>query len=71
MKKIPDYPGYSVSKDGRVFSKKHNKFLKPRTHGKVLTVILFGNGMPFTKRVSRLVYETYNGETSNFITHKD
>ncbi|MGV7790306.1 HNH endonuclease, partial [Mycobacterium kansasii] len=27
--------------------------------------------MPFTKRVSRLVYETYNGETSNFITHKD
>lgn len=71
MKVIPDYPGYGITKDGRVFSKKHNKFLKPRTHGKVLTVILFGNGMPFTKRVSRLVYETYNGETSNFITHKD
>lgn len=71
MKKIPDYPGYSVTKDGRVFSKKHNKFLKPRMHENVLTVILFGNGMPFTKRVSRLVYETYNGETSNFITHKD
>lgn len=71
MKVIPDYPGYSVTKDGRVFSKKHNKFLKPRTHGNVLTVILFGNGIPFTKRVSRLVYETYNGETSDFITHKD
>lgn len=71
MKPIPDYPGYFVTKDGRVFSKKHNKFLKPRTHGNVLTVILFGNGMPFTKQVSRLVYETYNGETSNFITHKD
>lgn len=71
MKVIPDYPGYSVTKDGRVFSKKHNKFLKPRTHGNVLTVILFGNEMPFTKRVSRLVYETYNGETSDFITHKD
>lgn len=72
MKKgIPDYPGYFVTKDGRVFSKKHNKFLKPRTHGNVLTVIIFGNGMPFTKRVSRLVYETYKGETSNFITHKD
>lgn len=71
MKPIPDYPGYFVTKDGRVFSKKHNKFLKPRTHGNVLTVIIFGNGMPFTKRVSRLVYETYNGETPNFITHKD
>lgn len=71
MKVIPDYPGYFVTKDGRVFSKKHKKFLKPRTHGNVLTVILFGNGMPFTKRVSRLVYETYNGETPNFITHKD
>lgn len=71
MKVIPDYPGYSVTKDGRVFSKKHNKFLKPRKHGDVLTVILFGDGMPFTKRVSRLVYETYNGETSNFIIHKD
>lgn len=71
MKVIPDYPGYSITKDGRVFSKKHNKFLKPRTHGNVLTVILFGNGMPFTKRVSRLVYETYNGETSDFISHKD
>ena len=31
MKPIPNYPKYSVTKDGKVWSHKNNKFLKPNT----------------------------------------
>lgn len=71
MKQIPDYDGYFVKKDGQVFSKKNNKFLKPRDNGERLSVILSSEGMGFTKIVSRLVFETYNGETSKCIYHTD
>ena len=71
MKQIPDYDGYFVTKDGQVFSKKNNKFLKSRDNGEHLSVILSSEGIGFTKIVSRLVYETYNGETSRCIYHVD
>ena len=71
MKQIPDYDGYFVTKDGQVFSKKNNKFLKSRDNGERLSVILFSEGVGFTKIVSRLVYETYIGETSKCIYHVD
>ena len=71
MKQIPDYDGYLVTKDGQIFSKKNNKFLKPRDNGERLSVILFSEGVGFTKIVSRLVFETYNSETSKCIYHVD
>ena len=71
MKQIPDYDGYFVTKDGKVFSKKNNKFLKSRDNGEQLSVILSSEGIGFTKIVSRLVYETYKSETSKCIYHID
>lgn len=71
MKRIPDYDGYFVTKDGQVFSKKNNKFLKSRDNGEHLSVILSSEGIGFTKVISRLVFEAYNGETSKCIYHID
>lgn len=71
MKQIPDYDGYFVTKDGQIYSKKNDKFLKPRDNGEHLSVILSSEGIGFTKIVSRLVFEAYNGETSKCIYHTD
>lgn len=66
MKQIPDFPNYSITKDGRVWSKKrHNTKggqLKPGIdkHG-YSRVVLCNNGKTATKKVHRLVLETFVG----------
>jgi hypothetical protein len=53
---IQDYPNYLVYDDGRVFSKKRNKFLKPgKNSDGYYLVILHQNGKPKSFKNHRLV----------------
>ena len=53
---VIDYPSYLIYDDGKVFSKKRNKFLKPRinTHG-YCHVVLFENSKQKNHSIHRLV----------------
>jgi hypothetical protein len=61
MKRIPEFSDYSITTDGRVWSHKTKRWLKagqdPDGH---LRVVLY-NGRMNTKKVHRLVLETYAG----------
>lgn len=67
MNPIPGFPGYSVTKDGRVWSNKRNHgWLKPRLtqkgNGGRLYVVLYRDGVRHpTKYIHRLVLEAYVG----------
>lgn len=62
MKKIPGYDDYSITKDGRVWSHISNMWLKPvRDRGGYLYIHLCKNGGPHTRKIHRLVLETYVG----------
>lgn len=61
---IPNYPGYLITRDGKIWSEKSNKWLKPgRTSKKpfYLNVILMRNGERCDCLVHRLVLETFVG----------
>lgn len=73
IKDVPGYEGiYAVTRDGRVFSYKRRRFLKPYTthsktwgeHGRPL-VDLMTNGKKKMWFVSKLVYITFVGEIPN------
>ncbi len=74
MKEIKNYENYIVSKDGRIYNKITSKKLKafPDTRG-YLQVKLYNNGKGVTKKVHRLVAETYllNIENKPQINHID
>jgi len=57
---IPNYEGYQITEDGRVFSLKRNRFLKPAIdkYG-YLKYTLSPNGNPKTVTAHRLVAATY------------
>ena len=56
VKPIPDYPDYMIYDDGRVWSNKTNKFLKPNNVGRgYLTVELFNNSGSKRLLIHRLV----------------
>lgn len=68
MKEIPNFPGYFISKDGKIWSdpKKHNhkegKFLKPgKINNGYLIVSLCKNRKKYNRLVHRLVLETFVG----------
>ncbi len=62
MKQIPNYPNYSVDKDGRVWTHKFKRWLHPYPGGMGrLRVSLFINDVPKNQYVHRLVLETYVG----------
>lgn len=71
MRRIPDYPDYAVTKDGRVWSYKSNKFLRLYKAMSGHAVTLYFEGIPFHKLVRRLVFETFNGYLPEVISHKD
>ncbi|WP_406834396.1 HNH endonuclease [Lactococcus lactis] len=71
MKRIPDYPDYAVTKDGRVWSYKSNKFLRLHKGMSGHAVNLYFEGISFYKLVRRLVFETFNGYLPEVISHKD
>lgn len=71
LKTIPDFPNYAISKDGKIWSKlrtdknnhnQGNKWVNPRIDRKnYLYVNLHNNFGAHTRRVHRLVLETYRG----------
>lgn len=75
MKYIPGYEGlYAATEDGRIFSYKTNKFLKPSNNGfGYLYVDLCKNGVRKRYRVHRLIAATYLENPLNLpqVNHKD
>jgi len=75
IKEIPGYEGlYSVTNDGRVFSHRRNRFLRPYTfrsktwgeHGRPVVDLTKERGTKYKRWfVSRLVYVTFNGPLLN------
>lgn len=55
------FPNYEISNYGRIKSYRNKKILKQVTDGaSYMMVRLFYNGQKFTKRVSRLVWQSFN-----------
>ena len=71
MKQIPDYPNYAVTKDGRVWSYYKERFLKARRIKAGYQVMLYFQGMQFSKLVHRLVFETFMGYSPECVVRKD
>jgi hypothetical protein len=61
MKQITKYPNYYATKEGKVFSSKSNKFLKPSfdKQGYERVGIYIGNYKTKTIKVHRLIAETF------------
>jgi len=56
VKQIKDYPHYDIYNDGRIFSKRHNKFLKPfKNYKGYLMVKLTYNYNPKSIAIHRLI----------------
>lgn len=70
MKKIPNYPNYSITKTGKVFSHYMNKFKKLQTHKQgYLMVTLKNKTTRKTFSVHRLVLLTYLGKSNLDVNH--
>jgi len=59
MKQIPGFPNYCATKDGRIWSKKRNKWLKPQHWGNYLRVALRHNKSTHQKSLAHVVLETF------------
>ena len=72
MKSIPNYPNYSVTEDGKVWSHKTNKFLKAGL-GKIgyYVVALYKDNKQKTFNIHRLVAESFidNNCNKQFVNH--
>lgn len=80
MKPIPEYPEYLISKDGKIFNTRNNKFLKTRINNKgYVTFSVRTNGktdIPYTtillSRALCRVYKNLDSLTSPMeVDHKD
>ena len=74
MKDIENYEGlYAITRDGRVWSYRSNKFLKPNLVGGYHQVILCKEGKGKTHYIHRLVAEAYipNPDGLPQVNHKD
>lgn len=62
--KFRDYTKYEVYEDGRIYSYKSKKFLKPATNKNGYQVVLLydNNGKPKMYYLHRVVWEAVNGE---------
>ncbi len=62
LKQIPDFPDYSITKDGRVWSCRFKRWLKGNKNSNgYLHVCLRCNNKSYTRKIHRLVLETYIG----------
>lgn len=62
MKKIKGFPDYLITKDGRVFSKRSNRFLKGNVHPTgYIQVSIRNDSVVTVKFVHKLVAEAYLG----------
>lgn len=76
MKPIPGYEEYYLaSRDGRIYSKRYNKFLKPaKTKDGYLQVSLVGNNKKqYSYKVHKLIAMTFldNPDNLSDVNHKD
>ena len=64
MSKFRDYDKYEVFDDGRIWSYRKNKFLKPWTNkdGYKIVCLVDNEGKRKMYRLHRVVYETFSGE---------
>ena len=62
---IEGYENYLIYEDGKVFSKKRNKFLKPCMTDGYYTISLCKNGKPKSSRINRLIAIHYIPNTEN------
>lgn len=72
MIEIKDYPNYLVNRNGKVFSKKNNKFLSPNIHKTGYTkIVLCKDAKTKTFLVHRLVADAYleNRENKKTVNH--
>lgn len=72
LKEIEEFEDYQISDDGRVWSKKSNKWLKPNMDsGGYFFVCLCKYGVVYHKLIHRLVAETFipNPDNKNEIDH--
>jgi len=74
-KKIKEFPFYLITAEGNVYSIRRKIYLKKvkTDQGYLVVVIKDKNGIPRTKRISRLVYESFIGkiQKGNHIDHQD
>ena len=74
LRPIQGFSGYSVSQDGRVWSDKRNKWLKPRkSNCGYLTVGLTAHGKTYRKYIHRLVAAAWIQNPNNLpqVNHID
>lgn len=71
IRQIPDYPNYGVTRDGRVWSYKTNKFLSPYKKEWGYQVGLSFEGHCFYKLVHRIVFQAFHGFEPERVRHKD
>ena len=64
MSKFRNYENYEIYADGRIWSYKTKRFLKPQTmkNGYQLVHLSDNEGKIKTYYVHRIVYETFSGE---------
>jgi hypothetical protein len=73
MKKIKDYPNYSITEDGLVFSHNYNKYLSPFNSSGYLRYRLLNNNKAKNFLAHRLVAEAFITNTGEgvIVNHKD
>lgn len=75
MKEIPNFPNYMATEDGRIWSKKNNKFLslKSESKGYQKCNLYDASGKVKNVRVHRIIWITFNGEIPSGyeINHKN
>lgn len=76
MKTHPHHTNYDITEDGKVFSRKKNRFLTPTKDGngyERVSIYVKEKGKSVTMYVHKLVAETYieNPFNHKFIAHKD
>lgn len=73
-KDIEEHSDYQISSNGRVYSKKTNRFLRPRPSGwGYLQVIIYDRKKTWTLSIHRLVAEAFidGGDPSLEVNHMD
>lgn len=71
---IPAHPGYSASRDGRIYSHLKEKWLEPKGTKSYLDVSITMDGKMTTEKVHRLIAMTFipnDDPTKRLVNHKD
>jgi len=61
LKRIPEFPAYCVTKDGRVWSRKTKRFLRPSLSEGYSCVNLYKSSKAHRRQIHRLILETFIG----------